>query len=46
MKNKIKKYIKEKRCDHANWDMDNQIRVIKCRKCGKIAWIKEIKSIF
>jgi len=33
-------------CEHTDWDMDIQIRVIKCRECGKTAWVREIVNLF
>ena len=33
-------------CEHKEWDMDKQIRVIKCRECGKTAWLREIVNLF
>jgi len=31
-------------CEHLEWDMDNQIRTIKCNGCGKKASVKNIKD--
>ena len=35
-----------KQCTHEEWDMDTQIRTIKCRKCKKMAWVKEYKNLY
>ena len=39
-------FIRKERCTHEEWDMDNQIRTIKCRGCGKNAWVKEYKNLY
>lgn len=39
-------FIRKERCTHEEWDMDNQIRTIKCRSCGKKAWVKEYKNLY
>ena len=36
----------DEECTHEEWDMDKQILVIQCKKCGKRAWVKEIKNLF
>lgn len=38
--------IKIETCDHDEWDMDTQIKVIECRKCGKRAWVKENRDLY
>lgn len=42
----VRDFIRQKRCNHNKWDMDNQIRTIKCRGCGKKAWVKEYKNLY
>ena len=43
----VRSFIRRKeRCTHEEWDMDNQIRTIKCRSCGKKAWVKEYKNLY
>jgi hypothetical protein len=32
---------KQSSCEHKEWDMDTQIRVIKCRECGKTAVLQK-----
>ena len=39
-------FIRKERCTHEEWDMDNQIRTIKCRSCSKKAWVKEYKNLY
>lgn len=41
-----KQYNIEKKCEHREWDIDNQIRVIECRSCGKQARVVEYKNLF
>ncbi len=50
---KIKLWIEKERismiqgnCSHEEWDMDVQIRTIRCKKCGKSAWVREIKDLY
>lgn len=38
--------IIQQNCGHQNWDCDSQIRMIKCKKCGKIAWIDDYVDLF
>jgi len=42
----LKLFIIQMKCPHTNWDMDTQIRTIKCRGCGKKAWVKEYKNLY
>jgi hypothetical protein len=42
----MKKLFKRIFCLHTDWSMDTQIRVIECKRCGKRAWIEDIKSLF
>lgn len=42
----VRGFIHKERCMHEEWDMDNQIRTIKCRSCGKKAWVKEYKNLY
>lgn len=42
----VRSIIRKKRCTHEEWDMDNQVRTIKCRSCGKKAWVKEFKNLY
>lgn len=44
--NKIKKFLTELFCSHTDWDIDKQIRVIKCKKCGKKAWLRKVIDMF
>lgn len=44
--NFIRNFLINKSCEHKEWDMDNQIRTIKCRQCGKKAWVLEIKDLY
>ena len=51
--NKVNKWLETQRilmiqtnCPHTEWDMDNQIRTIKCRECGKTAWVREYKNLY
>ncbi len=37
---------RSRKCPHDEWDMDNQIRVIKCRNCGKTSRVIEFRDIF
>ncbi len=39
-------YGKKEQCKHEEYDMDNQIRAIRCRKCGHEAFIKEVKNLY
>ena len=32
-------------CPHSEWDGDTQIRTIRCRQCGKKAWVLEYKDL-
>lgn len=41
-----KQNIRQSRCPHTDWDMDNQIRVIRCCNCGKEAWVKNVKNLY
>ena len=34
------------KCPHKEWDQDCQIKIIKCKACGKTAWLKETKGLF
>ena len=36
----------ERKCEHKEWDIDKQIRVIECRGCGKRARVVEYKNLF
>ena len=36
----------ERDCACDEWDMDKQITVIQCRKCGRKAWVKEYRDLF
>ena len=38
--------IELEKCPHKEWDQDSQIKVIKCKLCGKTAWLKETKDLF
>lgn len=42
----VRSFIRKERCTHEEWDMDNQIRTIRCRSCGKKAWVKEYKNLY
>ena len=46
MKREIEIPVKKEICEHLEWDIDNQIRTIKCRSCGKKAWVKEYKNLY
>lgn len=41
-----RKMMIEQHCPHKEWTCDTQIRLIKCNKCGKKAWITEYKDLF
>jgi hypothetical protein len=43
---KIKTWAKQKWCNHERWDSDNQIRLIKCKKCGKNAWVDSYRNLY
>ncbi len=45
-KGKVQDKIKTKLCEHKKWDCDTQIRTIKCRECGKKAWIEEYRNLY
>lgn len=38
--------MRQDKCKHEKWDMDNQIRKIRCRSCKKEAWVEEYKNLF
>jgi hypothetical protein len=42
----ITTFFKRIFCLHREYDMDNQIRIMKCIKCGKEAWLRDIKDLF
>jgi hypothetical protein len=45
-KRRVQDTIKTKLCEHKKWDCDTQIRTIKCRECGKKAWIEEYRNLY
>jgi len=36
----------QSKCNHSNWNCDTQIRVIKCKKCGKTSWIDDYVDLY
>ena len=40
------KILNKRRCKHEEWDADTQIRTIKCRNCGKEAWIIDYRNLY
>ena len=37
---------KQRTCNHAHWDCDNQIRTIECKECGLRAFIDDYVDLF
>lgn len=38
--------LKEQNCKHLHWNMDNQIRTIECKGCGKRAWVDDYVNLY
>lgn len=38
--------IIQENCNHKKWNIDNQIRVIECKGCGKRAWIDDYVDLY
>jgi hypothetical protein len=38
--------IKQKLCNHKEFDQDVQIRVLQCKNCGKQSWLRNYVDLF
>jgi hypothetical protein len=42
----IKLMIEQKLCNHKEFDQDIQIRVLRCKSCGKQSWLRDCVDLF
>jgi DNA-directed RNA polymerase subunit RPC12/RpoP len=37
---KLVSYLRQRLCAHKEWEMDTQLRTIRCCSCGLRSWVK------